>query len=45
MKRVSDSGTTGCTVPLHDVVAVGTLAGLLKQAGLTNEEFLNKYFK
>jgi predicted RNA binding protein YcfA (HicA-like mRNA interferase family) len=29
-----------CVVPLHDEVAVGTLAGLLRQAGLSKEELL-----
>lgn len=30
----------GCVVPLHKEVKTGTLAGLIRQAGLTNEEFL-----
>jgi len=40
MKKITDSETIGCTVPLHDIVAVGTLAGLLKQAKVPNEEFI-----
>ncbi len=29
----------GCVVPLHKEVKVGTLAGLLRQAGLSADEF------
>ncbi|MBU6198516.1 MAG: type II toxin-antitoxin system HicA family toxin [Xanthomonadaceae bacterium] len=34
-------GTAGCVVSNHREVKVGTLAGVLKQAGLTTEEFIN----
>jgi len=30
----------GCVVPLHRELKVGTLHGLLKQAGVTSEEFI-----
>jgi predicted RNA binding protein YcfA (HicA-like mRNA interferase family) len=33
-------GSTGCVVPLHREVKIGTLAGILRQAGVTAEEFL-----
>jgi predicted RNA binding protein YcfA (HicA-like mRNA interferase family) len=33
-------GSTGCVVPLHREVKVGTLAGLLRQAGISAEEFI-----
>ena len=36
MKR----GTKGCVVPMHAEVKVGTLAGLLRQAEVSPEEFL-----
>lgn len=36
MKR----GATGCVVPLHREVKIGTLAGLLRQAGVSAEEFI-----
>jgi len=36
MKR----GSSGCVVPLHREVKVGTLAGILRQAGITAEEFI-----
>ena len=29
----------GCVVPLHDTVKVGTLAGILRQAEVSTEEF------
>ena len=34
-------GSLAITVPNHPVLAPGTLASILKQAGVTNEEFLN----
>ena len=40
MKKSSESGDVGCSVPLHDDLAIGTLAGILKLAKVTNEEFL-----
>jgi predicted RNA binding protein YcfA (HicA-like mRNA interferase family) len=33
-------GTTGCVVPLHAEVKRGTLAGIIRQAGVTAEDFL-----
>lgn len=32
----------GCVVPMHTEVKVGTLAGLLRQAGVTHDEFTAK---
>jgi predicted RNA binding protein YcfA (HicA-like mRNA interferase family) len=40
LKRVTDEGVTGCTVPAHDEIAKGTLQSILKQAQVTLEEFL-----
>ncbi|QXL84825.1 type II toxin-antitoxin system HicA family toxin [Comamonas sp. NLF-1-9] len=34
-------GASGCVVPNHRELKVGTLAGALKQAGVTAEEFMN----
>lgn len=34
-------GTKGCVVPLHSEVKVGTLAGLLRQAEVSPEEFID----
>lgn len=33
-------GTKGCVVPLHSEVKVGTLAGVLRQAGVSADEFI-----
>lgn len=33
-------GSSGCVVPNHRELKVGTLAGLLKQAGVSPDEFL-----
>ena len=32
-------GSKGCVVPMHNEVKVGTLAGLLRQADVSAEEF------
>ena len=34
-------GETGCVVPNHRELKVGTRSGVLKQAGLTAEEFIS----
>lgn len=34
-------GSNGCVVPMHKEVKVGTLAGILRQACLSPEEFLS----
>ena len=33
-------GSMGCVVPLHREVKVGTLSGVLRQAGVSAEEFI-----
>ena len=33
-------GTKGCLVPLHSEVKVGTLAGVLRQAEISVEDFI-----
>jgi predicted RNA binding protein YcfA (HicA-like mRNA interferase family) len=33
-------GSRGCVVPLHSEVKVGTLAGVLRQAGVSADEFI-----
>lgn len=33
-------GSTGCVVPNHRELKVGTLTGILKQAGVTPDEFI-----
>ena len=32
----------GCVVPLHKEVKTGTLTGILRQAGITAAELINK---
>ncbi|HTB64169.1 MAG TPA: type II toxin-antitoxin system HicA family toxin [Opitutales bacterium] len=32
-------GSQGCVVPMHREISQGTLRGVLKQAGVTDEEF------
>ena len=34
-------GDSGCVVPNHREVKVGTLAGVLRQAGVSAEEFIS----
>jgi len=42
LKRIAPEGTTGCVVPSHDELAVGMLRGILKQAGVAVEDFMNR---
>jgi predicted RNA binding protein YcfA (HicA-like mRNA interferase family) len=42
LKRITPQGAIGCVVPLHPELAVGTLRGILKQAGVAPEEFIAK---
>ncbi len=34
-------GSQGCVVPNHREIKIGTLAGLLKQAGVSVDDFIN----
>lgn len=34
-------GSSGCVVPNHRELKIGTLAGILKQAGVSVEEFIS----
>ena len=40
MKKSTPEGDIGCVVPLHDAVAIGTLHSILRQAGITPDEFM-----
>jgi predicted RNA binding protein YcfA (HicA-like mRNA interferase family) len=33
-------GANGCVVPMHREIKVGTLSGILKQAGISADEFI-----
>jgi predicted RNA binding protein YcfA (HicA-like mRNA interferase family) len=41
LKKQTKEGTLGCVVPLHRELKIGTLKGILKQAKVTSEEFVN----
>jgi len=40
LKKTTAVSEIGCVVPLHAEIAVGTLHGILKQAQITPDEFL-----
>ena len=40
LKKQTPEGALGCVVPLHRELAIGTLRGILKQAGVTSDEFM-----
>jgi predicted RNA binding protein YcfA (HicA-like mRNA interferase family) len=42
LKRVGTTGVNGCVVPLHAELAIGTLRGILKQASVTADAFLDE---
>ena len=42
LKKETAQGTIGCVVPLHRELAIGTLHGILQQAKLSAEEFMEK---
>ena len=42
LRKDTPEGAVGCVVPLHRELAVGTLRGILKQAGVTPDEFMDK---
>ena len=41
MKKETEEGKIGCVVPVHQELKVGTLSGILKQAQVTVEEFID----
>ena len=36
-------GSFGCVIPLHKELAIGTLKGAIRQAGITAEDFVKVY--
>ena len=40
LKKGISTGDIGCVVPLHRELAIGTLRSILRQAGVTPEEFI-----
>jgi len=42
LKKQTPEGAVGCVVPLHRELAIGTLRGILKQARVTSDEFMER---
>jgi predicted RNA binding protein YcfA (HicA-like mRNA interferase family) len=40
LRKRTTGSEVGCVVPLHKELAIGTLRGILKQAGVTPAEFM-----
>ena len=40
LKKQTPEGAVGCVVPLHRELAIGTLHGILKMAGIDPDEFI-----
>ncbi len=40
LKKHTPEGERGCVVPLHQQLAIGTLRSVLRQAGVTPDEFM-----
>ena len=43
--KETKQGKIGCVVPLHDELETGTLLGILRQAKISKEEFLEELEK
>lgn len=41
LKKQTEKGQVGCVVPLHRELKIGTVKGILPQAKVTSEEFMN----
>jgi predicted RNA binding protein YcfA (HicA-like mRNA interferase family) len=41
LKKETSEGAVGCVVPLHRELKIGTLHGILRQAKVTPEEFMD----
>jgi predicted RNA binding protein YcfA (HicA-like mRNA interferase family) len=42
LKKQTPQGDVGCAVPLHRDLAIWTLRGILRQAGVSTAEFVDK---
>ena len=42
LKRETSEGVTACVVPLHKELAIGTLRGILRQAQVSPDEFMDQ---
>ncbi|MCD4785210.1 MAG: type II toxin-antitoxin system HicA family toxin [Candidatus Eremiobacteraeota bacterium] len=41
LRKQTHKGALGCVVPLHRELAIGTLRGILRQAQITPDDFMN----
>lgn len=41
MQKETEEGKIGCVIPIHQELKVGTLSGILKQAQVTVEKFID----
>ncbi len=41
LKKRTPTGDVGCSVPLHRQLAIGTLRGILRQVGVSVDEFMD----
>ncbi len=41
LKKETSKGAVGCVIPLHRELKVGTLRGILRQAKVTPDEFMD----
>lgn len=41
LKKITSNGKVGCVVPLHRELKAGTLSGILRQAQVSPEDFIN----
>jgi len=44
LKKQTLEGAVGCVVPLHSELAIGTLRGILRQARVTPNEFMENLY-
>ena len=42
MKKITSDGRIGCVVPIHRKLKVETLSGILKQARINPQEFIDR---
>lgn len=42
LKKQTPEGERGCVVPAHRQLAIGTLRNILRQAGVTPDEFMQQ---
>lgn len=42
LRKESPTGSVGCVVPLHAELALGTIRGILRQAGLSPDGFMEQ---